>query len=73
MGSAIKLVECFIAGATKPARPATTEAETNPHQYDGPPRTAEQVAAEVRHHRRQSGIFSGREGPQLAARHSNHP
>jgi hypothetical protein len=31
MGSAIKLVERFIAA--------------NPHQYDGPPRTAEQVAA----------------------------
>jgi len=41
----IKLVERFIAGVTKPARPATPEAETNPHQYDGPPRTAEQVAA----------------------------
>jgi hypothetical protein len=26
-------------------RPSTPEAETNPHQYDGPPRTAEQVAA----------------------------
>ena len=36
---------CFIAGVTKPARPSTPEAETNPHQYDGPPRTAEQVAA----------------------------
>jgi len=35
----------FIAGVTKPARPSTPEAETNPHQYDGPPRTAEQVAA----------------------------
>jgi hypothetical protein len=29
----------------QPARPSTPEAETNPHQYDGPPRTAEQVAA----------------------------
>ena len=45
MESAIKLVERFIAGVTKPARPTTPEAETNPHQYDGPPRTAEQVAA----------------------------
>ena len=45
MESAIKLVERFIAGVTKPARPAAPEAETNPHQYDGPPRTAEQVAA----------------------------
>ena len=43
--SAIKLAERFIAGVTKPARPSTPEAETNPHQYDGPPRTAEQVAA----------------------------
>jgi hypothetical protein len=52
---ATKLVERFIAGVsrhspatadvTKPARPSTQEAETNPHQYDGPPRTAEQVAA----------------------------
>jgi len=45
MESAIKLVERFIAGVTKPARPSAPEAETNPHQYDGPPRTAEQVAA----------------------------
>ena len=45
MESAIKLAERFIAGVTKPARPSTQEAETNPHQYDGPPRTAEQVAA----------------------------
>ena len=44
MESAIKLVERFIAGVTKPAKPAQ-EPETNPHQYDGPPRTAEQVAA----------------------------
>ena len=43
--SATKLVERFIAGVTKPARPAASEPETNPHQYDGPPRTAEQVAA----------------------------
>ena len=42
--SAIKLVERFVAGVTKPAKPAP-EPETNPHQYDGPPRTAEQVAA----------------------------
>jgi hypothetical protein len=45
MESAIKLVERFIAGVTKPARPSTPEADTNLHQYDGPPRTAEQVAA----------------------------
>jgi hypothetical protein len=56
MESAIKLVERFIAGVTKPARPSTPEAETNPHQYDGPPRTAEQVAAWVRHPRFRSGI-----------------
>jgi hypothetical protein len=43
MESAIKLVERFIAGVTNPAHPA--QAETNPHQYDGPPRTAEQAAA----------------------------
>ena len=45
MESAIKLVERSIAGVTEPARPSTPEAETNPHHYDGPPRTAEQVAA----------------------------
>jgi len=45
MESATKLAERFIAGVTKPARPSTPEAETSPHQYDGPPRTAEQVAA----------------------------
>lgn len=45
MDSAIKLVERFIAGVTKPARPSTPEAETNPRQYDGPRPTAEQVAA----------------------------
>jgi hypothetical protein len=39
MESAIKLVERFIAGVTKPARPSPPEIETNPHQYDGPPRT----------------------------------
>jgi hypothetical protein len=32
-------------GQPQPGRPSTPEAETNPHQYDGPPRTAEQVAA----------------------------
>ena len=42
--SATKLAERFIAGVTKP-RPAAQEPEANPHQYDGPPRTAEQVAA----------------------------
>jgi len=30
MGSAIKLVERFIASVIKPARPSTPEAETNP-------------------------------------------
>jgi hypothetical protein len=45
MESAIKLVERFIAGVTKPARPSTPKDAANPHQYDGPPRTAEQVAA----------------------------
>jgi hypothetical protein len=45
MESAIKLVERFIAGVTKPAHPSTPEDAANPHQYDGPPRTAEQVAA----------------------------
>ena len=43
--SAIKLVERFIAGVTKPARPSIPEDAANPHQYDGLPRTAEQVAA----------------------------
>ena len=43
--SATKLAERFIAGVTKPSRPSTPGAETNPHEYDGPPRTAEQVAA----------------------------
>ena len=61
MECAIKLVERFIAGVSKPARPSTPEAETNPHQYDGPPRTAEQVAAYVRPPRLRSGIFSARE------------
>ena len=45
MESAIKLVERFNAGVTKPARPSIPEDAANPHQYDGPPRTAEQVAA----------------------------
>jgi hypothetical protein len=35
----------FIGGVTKPARPSTPEEAANPHQYDGPPRTPEQVAA----------------------------
>ena len=30
MAISIKLVERFIAGVTKPARPSTPEAETNP-------------------------------------------
>ena len=45
MESAIKLAERFIAGVTKPARPTNPEDDANPHHYDGPPRTAEQVAA----------------------------
>jgi len=45
MESAIKLVERFIGGVTKSARPSTPEDAANPHQYDGPARTAEQVAA----------------------------
>jgi hypothetical protein len=44
MERGIKLVERFIAGVTKPACPSTQEDAANPHQYDGPPRTAEQVA-----------------------------
>jgi hypothetical protein len=32
-------------GQPQPTRPSTPEAETNLQQYDGPPRTAEQVAA----------------------------
>ena len=39
------MAERFIAGVSKPARPSTMEDAANPHQYDGPPRTAEQVAA----------------------------
>ncbi|MEI6393344.1 MAG: hypothetical protein WCT12_19845 [Verrucomicrobiota bacterium] len=39
---ATSLAHGFIAGVTKPARPAD-QAETNPHQCDDPPRTAEQV------------------------------
>ena len=42
--SATKLAERFIAGVTKP-RPAAPEDAANPYHYDGPPRTAEQVAA----------------------------
>ena len=45
MESAIKLVERFIAGVTKPARQTTPEDDANPHRYDGPPPTAEQVVA----------------------------
>ena len=45
MESAIRLVERFIAGVTKPARPSTPEDAANPHQCDGPPRTVEQVVA----------------------------
>lgn len=45
MESAIKLAERFIAGVTKPAKAKDTEDAANPHYYDGPPRTAEQVAA----------------------------
>ncbi|HWV98515.1 MAG TPA: hypothetical protein VNZ64_02365 [Candidatus Acidoferrum sp.] len=45
MESAIKLAERFIAGVTKLDRPAAPEADANPHRYDGPARTAEQVAA----------------------------
>ena len=47
MESAFKLAEHFVASVTKPARPSTPEDAANPHQYDGPPRTAEQVAAQV--------------------------
>jgi len=43
--SATKLAARFIAGVTRPARPSTPEAETNPHQYDGPPRMAEHAPA----------------------------
>ncbi len=51
MESAIKLAERFIAGVTKPAKASGGQSGTdpedaaNPHHYDGPPRTAEQVAA----------------------------
>ena len=68
MESAIKLAERFIASVSrhspatadvaKARSPSTPEAETNPHQYDGPPHTAEQAAAQVRHPRLRSGIFS---------------
>jgi hypothetical protein len=40
---ATALAARFIAGVTRPAR--RPEADTNPDRYDGPPRTAEQVAA----------------------------
>ncbi len=43
--SATKLAERFIAGVTKPRPQSTPEDDANPHRYDGPPRTAEQVAA----------------------------
>ncbi len=43
--SALKLAERFIAGVTKSRPQSTTEDDANPHRYDGPPRTAEQVAA----------------------------
>ena len=42
---AIKLAERFIAGVTKPDRQTTPEDDANPHRYEGPARTAEQVAA----------------------------
>ncbi len=50
MESALKLAERFIAGVTKPEKPALTpeqeaEDQANPHRYTGPARTAEQVAA----------------------------
>ncbi len=45
MESAIKLAERFIAGVTKPAKAKDPEDAANPHEYNGPPRTAEQVAA----------------------------
>jgi len=43
--SAVKLAERFIAGVTKPAKAMTPEDAANPHHYEGPLRTAEQVAA----------------------------
>ena len=45
MESAIKLAERFIAGVTKPAKAKDPEDAANPYVYNGPPRTAEQVAA----------------------------
>ncbi len=45
MESALKLAERFIAGVTKPAKTKATDETANPYEYDGPPRTAEQVAA----------------------------
>ena len=38
-----QLAERFIAGVTRPARPSIPEAETNPYQYDGPPRVQQRV------------------------------
>ena len=43
--SATRLAERFIAGVTKPPKKAASEPDDNPQRYDGPPRTAEQVAA----------------------------
>jgi hypothetical protein len=45
MESALKLAERFIAGVTKPAKAKDPEDDANPHHDDGPPRTAEEVAA----------------------------
>jgi hypothetical protein len=42
---ATTLAARFIASVTKPARRSTPEPDTNPYRYDGPHRTAEQVAA----------------------------
>ncbi len=40
------LANRFISSVTKEdQRPATNEEDTNPYRYNGPPRTAEQVAA----------------------------
>jgi hypothetical protein len=39
------LAERFIAGVTKPAKAKDPEDDASPHVYNGPPRTAEQVAA----------------------------
>jgi hypothetical protein len=45
LDKALKLANRFIAGVTKAVRTLTPEDAANPHRYDGPPRTAEQVAA----------------------------